>query len=219
MLRFAFLAAVLMPVALATADHHEGDHHADDHVIDHVSSDHDVEHAGADHGAHDDTPPLLQFDMGSAICNLAIFAGVFAILAKFVWPPILEGLKAREQKIHGDLVAAEKANADARSMLADYQTKLDEASTTVQAMLADARKDAEASKDRIVAEAKAEADRQRERALADIETAKKSALADLADQTAGMAVGIASQVVGREIRPEDHQELIRSSLDRLPSRN
>ena len=43
-------------------------------------------------------------------------------------------------------------------------------------MLAEARKDGEATGQRIVEEAKAEAERQRERAVADIETAKKVAL-------------------------------------------
>ncbi len=65
---------------------------------------------------------------------------------------------------------------EARALLADYQAKLDDSATQVQAMLAEARKDAEATGQRIVEEAKAEAERQRERAIADIETAKKVAL-------------------------------------------
>ena len=197
----------------------EGDH-------EHAEGDH--EHAAdagqdeADHGDHSseaDVPPLLQFDFGSAICNLAIFLGVLAILSKFVWPVILDGLKAREQKIHGDLLAAEKANADAKALLGDYQTQLSEASTQVQTMLAEARKDAEANGQKIVNEAKAEAERQSERALLDIETAKKVALADLAGQTSDMAMMVAGQVVGRELQASDHAELIRKSLERLPSSN
>jgi F-type H+-transporting ATPase subunit b len=187
--------------------------------LDHASD--DGEHAD-EHGAHGDEvgiPPLLSFDFGSAICNILIFLGVFAILSKFVWPPILEGLKAREQKIHGDLVAAEKANQDARNLLAEYQTKLNEASNQVQTMLAGARKDAETAGQRIIDEAKVESDRQRARAIADIETAKKTALAELADQTSAMAIGVAKQVVGRELKASDHADLIRQSLDRMPSQN
>ena len=188
------------------------DHEDDDH--DHAASDgHDADH-GSGH-----TPPLLNFDIGSAVCNILIFLGVFAVLSKFVWPVILDGLKAREQKIHGDLEAAEKANAEARSLLADYQSKLDEAQTQVQTMLADARRDAEASGQRIVEEAKAEAQRQSERAIADIETAKKVALSDIAGQTSDMAINVAKQVVGRELQAGDHAELIRQSLERLPSNN
>ena len=104
-------------------------------------------------------------------------------------------------------------------MLADYQAKLDDASTQVQTLLADARKDAEASGQRIVDEAKAEAERQRERAITEIETAKKVALSDLAGQTSDMAINVAKQVVGRELKAGDHADLIRKSLDSLPSNN
>ncbi|MFG0260812.1 MAG: ATP synthase F0 subunit B, partial [Novipirellula sp. JB048] len=120
---------------------------------------------------HANTPPLLSFDIGSAVCNVAIFLGVLAILSKFVWPPILSGLKAREDKINGDLENAERINAEARSLLSEYQLKLDEAATQVQGMLAEARRDAEVNGQRIVADAKAEAERTRDRAIVDIETA------------------------------------------------
>ena len=200
----ALLVAFAMPLSAWSDDQvaHGEDGSAEVHDGHDFGEDGESDH-GHDSAHADDAnmPPLLNFDMGSAICNLAIFLGVFAILAKFVWPPILEGLKAREQKIHGDLIAAEKANEEARAMLADYQTKLDEASTQVQAMLADARKDAESVGAKIQADAKAEADRQRERAVADIETAKRTALSELADSTSAMAIGVAKQVVGRELRP------------------
>jgi F-type H+-transporting ATPase subunit b len=165
------------------------------------------------------TPALLSFDIGSAVCNIAIFLGVFAILAKFVWPVILDGLQARENKIHEDLEAAQNANAEAKTLLADYQAKLDDIASQVQSTLAEARKDGEATGQRIVDEAKAEAERQRDRALADIETAKKVALSELAGQTSDMAINVARQVVGRELKADDHAELIRQSLGRLPSNN
>ncbi len=173
----------------------------------------------AAHAEHEDHPPLLSVDIGSAVCNIAIFLGVLAILSKFVWPPILNGLQAREDKIHSDLEAAERANLEAKTLLGDYQAKLDDAATQVQAMLAEARKDGEATGQRIVEDAKGEAERQRERAIADIETAKKVALSELAGQTSDMAINVAKQVVGRELKAEDHAELIRQSLDRLPSEN
>ncbi len=89
------------------------------------------------HAGHQDpkgTPPLLQFDMGSAIVNITIFIGVLLILSKFVWPVILGGLEARESKIRTDLESADKANQDAKALLAGYQSKLDEASAKVHSL-------------------------------------------------------------------------------------
>ncbi len=165
------------------------------------------------------TPPLLQFDMGSAIVNITIFIGVLLILSKFVWPVILGGLEARESKIRSDLESADKANQDAKALLTSYQSKLDDASAKVQSMLAEAHKNGEAAGQRIVEDAKAEAERQRVRAIADIETAKKVAISDLAGQTSDLAMMVARKVVGRELKSEDHADLIRQSLDRMPSNN
>lgn len=192
------------------ADHEHGDgaDHADE-------AGHDDDHGHADDG----TPVLLQEDIGASVVNLAIFLGVLAILSKFVWPVILDGLKARESKIFGELEAAGKANTEAKALLADYQAKLDDASTQVQTMLAGARKDAEASGQRIVEEAKSEAGRQRDRAVAEIETAKQVAISELAGSTSDMAINVAKQVVGRELKADDHADLIRKSLDSLPSNN
>ncbi|TWU37708.1 ATP synthase subunit b [Novipirellula aureliae] len=183
----------------------------------------EVPHAEAAVDSHaadgDHTPPILQVDVGSAVVNIAIFLVVLAVLSFFVWPPILQGLQAREDKIHGDLEAAQKANVEARTLLESYQTKLNEASSQVQTMLAEARHDAEANSQRIAEEAKAEAEKTRVRAVADIENAKKVALTELAGQTSEIAMRVAKQVVGRELHADDHAELIRQSLDRLPSNN
>ena len=190
-------------------------------VMDHAGASHDTGSHDTDHGSsdHAESPGILSFDLGSAIWNLIIFLLVLAILSKFVWPGVLGGLQAREDKIRGDLEAAEAANAKAQSLLGDYQKKLDEAAVQVQNMLAEARRDAEASGQRIVSDAKAEAERQRERAVADIETAKKVAMADLAGSTSDLAMNVARSVIGRELRAEDHADLVRQSLDRLPSQN
>lgn len=162
---------------------------------------------------------LLSFDLGSAIWNLVIFLLVLAILSKFVWPSVLEGLTARESKIRSDLEAAQQSHVQAQSLLVEYQKKLDQAAAQVQTMLAEARRDSEANGQRIVDAAKAEAEVQRQRAVADIETAKRVAMAELAGATADMAMNVARSVVGRELRAEDHADLIRQSLDRLPSQN
>lgn len=199
-------------------DHAGGDEHAHDDEA-HSDEAHSDEAHGDDSHGSEHTPPLLSFDFGSAVCNLLIFLGVLGILSKFVWPVILGGLQAREDKIFGELQEAEQANQEAKKLLAEYQSKLDDASTQVQSMLSQARQDAEASGQRIVEEAKEEAVRQRERAVAEIETAKKVALSDLAGQTSDLAIGVAQQVLGRELKADDHADLIRQSLDRLPSNN
>jgi F-type H+-transporting ATPase subunit b len=169
--------------------------------------------------AHGEMPPLLSFDFGSAIWNLFIFLLTLLILGVFVWPQILSGLQAREDKIQEDIQGAERANAEAKASLATYQQQLADAQAKIQEMMADARKNADRVGAGIVEQAKADAERQRERALSDIEAAKSVAISQLAGQTSELAMALARQVVGRELNPQDHADLIRQSLERLPSNN
>src|SRR6056297_766527 len=180
-------------VALTAADGSDGDHPEGDHF----EADHDGDlHADGEHGEEEEGG-ILSFDFGSAFFNLLIFLFVFAILSAFVWPSVLGGLQAREDKIRSDLQAAEAANAKAEAMLRQYQVKLDDAAQQVQIMLAEARQDAEANGQKIIDGAKQEAVRQRERAVADIETAKKVAMTEIAGQTSEIAMQLARGVVGR----------------------
>ena len=191
-------------------EHEEGEHGQDGE-----------EHGEGAHGdeGHGELPPILSFDPGAAVVNLAIFLGTFLILAKLVWPVVLGGLKAREDKIASDLQQAQAANAKAAETLAEYEKKVQDVASEAQGILAEARKDAQVTAAKIVDEAKADAQRQGERALADIETAKKVALSEIADQTSALAMGVAKQVVGRELKADDHADLIKKALDQVPSNN
>lgn len=227
-LRFALMAVALFalvftPVtgagsALAADEVAGSDTNPD---LDHVGEPEHDELVVHEDEAHSDEamPPILSYDPGAAVVNLLIFLGTFLILAKFVWPVILGGLKAREEKISSDLQQAQSANQQAEARLAEYEQKVAKAASEAQAVLAEARRDAQANATKIIDEAKADAKRQAERALADIETAKKVALADIANQTSALAIGVAKQVVGRELRPEDHADLIRNALEQVPSKN
>jgi len=185
---------------------------------DSISGDHDGE-ASHDGHAEESKTPILSFDFGSAFWNLVIFVCVMAVLSIFVWPNVLGGLQSREDKIREDLESAEKANAEAQSILAGYQTKLDDAATQTQAMLAEARRDAETNGQKIIDQAKVEAVAQRERAVADIENAKKVAMAEIASRTSDIAMQVARGVVGRELSADDHADLIQQAMQRLPSQN
>ena len=83
-------------------------------------------------------------------------------------------------------------------------------------LVAEGRRDAEATKDRIIAEATEAAKAERTRAINEIELAKNASLQAVAEQSADMAVALAGKIVARQLNPEDHSKLVRESLDSLP---
>jgi F-type H+-transporting ATPase subunit b len=163
------------------------------------------------------TKPPLQFQIDTLIFSLLIFLGLLAVLFKYAWKPIMQGLEAREQRIHDDIENARLANEKAEANLKQYEEKIAAASEEASAVLAQAKQDAIAAKDKILAEANEEAQRARDRALADINAAKDAAVRELAEKSVDSAVSLAGSIVGRSLDKKDHSQLIEKSIERFGS--
>ena len=162
---------------------------------------------------------LIEFRSDKAIWSVVVFGLLFGGLYVLAWKPISQGLEMREQGIATQLADAKRASEEAMAKLKEYDTKLQTAHAQAQDLLVQARKDAETAGQRIVSEAQAEATRQRDRALTDIESAKQAALSELSGKSTDIAFSLARRVVGRELKTEDHQQLIADALSKMPSRN
>ena len=142
---------------------------------------------------------------------------LFLVLAKFAWGPIVEALEHREQGIADQISAAEAKNEEAAQLLVDYEKRLGNAANEVRELLEEARRDAEHTKGQIVAEAKAAASAEHERAMRDVGNAKDAALQAIAEVGADMAVTLAGKIVKKELKAEDHAELVREAVVRFPT--
>ncbi len=195
--------------ASAPAAHGAGQHDAGH------NDPHDLSHG--DGSSQLKAPLELRFDL--AIATLIIFLLLAAILAKFAWAPIAAGLDKREQTIAKQIADAEHASAMAAKQLQEYERKLAAATEEARAIVGQARQDAMSAKDKIVAEAQAAAARERDRAVADITSAKNQALQEIAQKSVSTAISLASNIIRREVKPEDHDKLIHESLQKFSSLN
>lgn len=181
------------------------------------SDEHGPDPTSAHAGENQDSLIDLKTDktIWSAVVFLLLFGGLYVL----AWKPIAQGLAMREQMIATQIADAKRSADEAMSKLKEYDAKLQTAHAQAADLIAQARKDAESAGQRIVAESQAEASRQRDRALADIESAKQGALSDIAAKSTDIAFSLARRVVGRELRAEDHKQLISDSLNKMPSQN
>jgi F-type H+-transporting ATPase subunit b len=160
-------------------------------------------------------PLVLSVDL--ALWSLFVFLGLLFVLHRYAWKPILEGLDKREKMIADDIDGAKSAHEAAQAKLREYDAKLAGASAEAAAIIAEAKKDAIAAKERIMADAAEEAKRTRDRALADIEAAKDAVVRELAESSVDSAVSLAGSIVGRSLNKNDHQELIQKSIQQFSS--
>jgi F-type H+-transporting ATPase subunit b len=127
---------------------------------------------------------LLLPESGLVIWQLVIFLGLFFMLAKFAWKPILNSLKEREESIQQALDSAESAKKEMASLKADNEILLRETREERDKILRDARDAGNRIHDQAQADAKKNADRLIEDAKAIIQTEKNAALRDVKEQVA-----------------------------------
>lgn len=207
----ALLLAVTRTAA-AAEDHGHGDGHH------HVEIGHAAP-AGVDQSAFE-SPAWFSTDL--AVWSFVVFLGLLGLLTKFAWKPIMEGLAKREQGIAGMIAATQAANDDARRLLASYERRLAEAADEVRGMLEEARRDAESTKQTIVAEARRAADDEKARAKHEIQLAKEDALSQIAEKAGHLAVEVAGKFLREKLGADEQSRLVRDSvagLSRRPSVN
>lgn len=175
----------------------------------------DLKHAPA--GGHGASTDPLSVDPDLAIWTAVVFVVLLIVLKKFAWGPILDALETREHNIHEHIAAAERSHDEAKAMLAEYERKLASASEEVKAMLEEARRDAEQTRQQILAEAKAGADVERARALRDVEAATDAALKQIAERSANLAVDLAGKILGAKLSAADHSRLIADAVGKFPT--
>ena len=161
--------------------------------------------------------PLESLQRDTALFTAVVFGLLLLILGKYAWKPIAEGLDKREGRIAGEIASAEKANLDARHILADYQAKLAGSEAKVREILEQGRRDAELLGRELLDKARAEADVERQRALRDIETATDGALKELAERSATLAVELAGKILRQRLDPKAHAQLIDEAVSRFAS--
>ena len=177
-----------------------------------------VEHAAdtdPSHGSASTDP--LSFDPDLAIFTFVVFVILLVVLRKFAWGPIMGALERREHNIAEHISQAERNHEQARLLLVDYEKRLAGAANEVRELLEEARRDAEYTKQSILAEARQGAEAEKARALRDIEAATDAALETLAKRSSPLAVDLAGKIVSAQLSKADHTRLIQEAMDKFPA--
>jgi len=144
--------------------------------------------------------------------TIIVFLLLLAVLWRFAWGPLMKALDEREARIARKISDAEAANQAALEKLAEYERKIAEAKRESAEIIAEGKRDVEKVREEIMAVAHGEAGKAMERAKREIRLAKESAIHDLREQVVSLAAELATQVIRREVRPEDHRRLIEDAV-------
>jgi F-type H+-transporting ATPase subunit b len=137
-----------------------------------------------------------------------VFAAFIWFTIKFVWPPLLRAIEARQKQIADGLAAAEQGRRSLEVSAKQAAQAIDEARVRASEIIAQAeRRDVQMVEAAKVA-AKNEGDREKAAAKAEIEQATQRAREQLREQVAALAVAGAEKILRREVDAKAHAELL-----------
>lgn len=149
------------------------------------------------------------------IVEIVAFLIVLGVVARYVVPPLNRALSERQEQIRASLAAADAAAAEADATRAQRQEILEEARQQAREIVAHANANAERVRAEAAERAQQEHDRILASATAEIAVARQRAVDEVSAQLGALVMAVARQVIGREIDPAAHRELIDEAVAAL----
>ena len=137
------------------------------------------------------------------------------LIRRFLFNPVAAVIEKRKNLAERELGEARREKERAEEMKAEYEARLAGAQNRISSMLENARREAEAKSMETLQEAREEAGRIREQAQKEIAGERHEAAAQLRQEIGSLAINIASRVVEKELREEDHRRLIREFIENV----
>ena len=157
-------------------------------------------------------PDILIPKMAEFIPALIAFLVILLILAKLVWPPVLDMMEKRQQKIQDDLDAAERSKVQAAEEAKSYEAKILEAHHEADAIVAKAKKEAEEVRSAVLAKAQREAADIIAKAHGAVDSERHKAMIELSSSVVDLSVEIASKIIGNDLSVEEQRKLAEKYL-------
>lgn len=154
---------------------------------------------------------------GTVIVEMITFLAMLAILAKYVYPRIVEIAEARQRVIAEQLREAERARTEAEASLKDAQAKLDDARKTAQGVIDNASKSGEQLRQELRQKAEEESKRLVESARKEIEAERDQAVRSVRTEVASLVVSAAEKVIGETLDERKHRQLIQRAIEEVAS--
>jgi F-type H+-transporting ATPase subunit b len=144
----------------------------------------------------------------TVIAQAVAFALFIWFTVKFIWPPMLRAIEARQKQIADGLAAAEQGRKSLEASSKQADQAIHDARGRAAEIIAQAEKRDAQMVEQAKAAAKAEGDREKTAAKADIQQEIARAREQLREQVAALAVAGAEKILRREVDAKAHGDLL-----------
>jgi len=159
--------------------------------------------------------PIFRPEPGLIIWTLISFFILLILLKKVAFPPILKGMKKREETIKQQLEEAQKTKKDAENLLEGYKRQLAEARSEAQKIINEGKSLGENMRKEIVQKAQAESNQIVKRAQEEIELQKQKAILELQEKIADLSIMAATKIINKSLNTEDNRRLVEEYVSKV----
>ena len=158
---------------------------------------------------------LIKVVPGLMIWTLVAFAITFFVLRRYAFGPIQKAIDDRREKIRQSIQEADRARDEARRLLEEHRALIGQAKSQAEEILADARRNSDAQRERVKEETEADRQRRLEETKRQIEAETQRALAMIRAEVASLTLIATTKVTGKVLDRDDHKRLIEDAIGEL----
>jgi F-type H+-transporting ATPase subunit b len=158
---------------------------------------------------------LIKVTPGLMIWTIVAFLITLFVLKRYAFGPIQKTIDERRERIQQSITEAEQARTEARRLLEEHRALIGQARGQAEDILADARKVAEAQRQRVKQETEADRQRRLEETRRQIEAETHRALEQIRAEVAELTLIAATKVTGKALDDADHRRLISDAIKEL----
>ena len=147
--------------------------------------------------------------------SLVSFALLFFLLKRFAFPPILEVLEERENKIRSEIDDAEKLRHEAEELKADLGRELKNAHEKANTIIQMASDESKKIQEKSIQETQAKVRQMQNDAEQEIQITRNKLLNEIRSYTAALTIASTEKVLKKSLNDEDKNRLIDESIEEV----
>ena len=148
-----------------------------------------------------------------AFWSLVSFALLFFLLKRYAFPPILEALEERENKIRTEISDAEKLRQEAQELKADLEKELKNAHEKANTIVQMAGNESKKIQEKTIQETQTKVRQMQSDAEQEIQIAQNKLLNEIRGYTAALTIAATEKVLKKSLGDEDKKRLIDESIE------
>ena len=158
---------------------------------------------------------IISVNIWHIVISLANLVILFLILKKLLFKPVKKIVDKRQKEIESEYKKAEKTQAEADAIKAEWEGKMATAEAEADKIISDAVERADSRNEVMLYESREKADQIIRKAKADIERERKDARETIKKEIVDVSQTLSEQITGREINMDDHRDLIDKAIDKI----